>query len=110
MEYYPQVIDQRLWQGSQGLHGTLIVRVVDTQLRAEIERDHYENQCRAVVQTWLGSVGWSEVARVPIRDLKIYEHYFADDWQPVMERSLRRLIKLGIFVLFKQATEVEWGA
>jgi hypothetical protein len=28
MEYYPQVIDQRLWQGSQGLHGTLIVRVV----------------------------------------------------------------------------------
>jgi len=112
--HYAHVIDRRLWVGSQSLNGTLIVRVVDTQLRATIERDHYENQCSAKVVAWIDSCGWREVATVPIRDLpEIFacESRYAKGWkgwQNPMERSLRYLIRLAVFVLFKQATKVEF--
>jgi hypothetical protein len=108
MERYADVIDKRLWRGTQGLQGTLIVRVVDTVLRAKIDRDHYEHQSSAVVQAWSGTK-WEEVATLPIRDLGIFRYTVeSQDWEPQMERSLRKLIKLAVFVLFKQATSVEF--
>lgn len=107
------VVDERLSSGDQSLHGVLVVRGPAAKLsgmphgflyRARIRRNAYDNQCSAVVETWIADRGWSELQHVPIADLPVFNCSYVhgdrpERWHREMQDSLRSLYRLGLRIL-----------
>lgn len=86
-------LSRRIWPGAQSWNGEWVVRKGGRTFRVRIERDAYDNQCKAVGEVWKD--GWVPVVSRYVTELPVDAVSYV--WKPtqvypLMEQSLSLLL------------------